>query len=316
MIVERLWDAIKSARLGCSLGCALMVAGVLLWDVSDRFCWIALGIGLVLGFLGFVIGFSTNGKTPEQLRARALRKIRRECARSRYGLEIVDSAVIRVGREVTMGERAGEAFDATFGRGKARIDFLQTVRFKAPQGYFHLVIPWSGPNMLPHEFFSWMYGHLPFALTLKRGALGSWSNGRWVGPHGEVDHPLARAAEEHPIDLNSGTKWNWEKDDYRIELQWGIMAVPVDKYWYIHVMQTGLQEDLARKSFGLDWYVPRWVAFFLFIKELQLDGEQEKKFLFQPRSLFVFHQELGMDAEDLMPLEDRVRRPAKIGDLL
>jgi hypothetical protein len=161
-----------------------------------------------------------------------------------------------------------------------------------------------------------MNGHLPASLTLKRGALGSWSNGRWVGPHGEADHPLARAATEHPTDMSSGIEWNQEAGGYRIELQWGVLAVPVRNDWYIHVMQTALHDGLVRSTFGLDWYFARWVAFFLFVNELQLDGEQEKLFLFQPLSLFVFHRELGTDAEDLMPLEATVRRPAKIEDLL
>jgi hypothetical protein len=310
-ILESLWSALKGGRWGCCLGCALLVAAALL---LDRCGWIVLSLPVILGLSGFVIGFATSGKTRIQLRARALRQLHHECARSPYGLQVAESAVFQVAREVTMGERAEEAFRTTFGRGKARVDYLQRVRITSPQGEFHVVIPWSGPHMLPHEFFSWINGDLPAPLALKRGALGSWSNGRWVGPDGEVDHPLARAAREHPIDMYSNIEWNHEIGGNRIELQWGLLAVPIRKEWYIHIVQTALQPGLVRSTFGLDWYFPRWIAFS--VNELQMDGEHAKHFLFQPLSLFVFARELGLDAEDLLPPEAPVKRPLKIEDVV
>jgi hypothetical protein len=312
MILERLWSAAKGAGLGVSFGC-LIICAVAVLTQDPR--WLPLFFSpLVLGLMGLVIGFATSGKTPDQLRARALRLLHKECSRSRRGLEVVGSEVIQVGRDVTLGERADQLILAHFQRGRTRVDYLQTVHLAAPEGDFHLVIPWSGPTMLPHEFFCWMDGHLPSSVTLKRGAFGSWGSGRWVGPHGEADHPLARAAEDHPVNLNTGVEWDWEKGRYKIHLQWGVQAVPLSENVYVHFAQTALH-GVVRSRFGLDWYWDRAVAFFLFVKELKFDMKQERTFLFQPKSLLVLHRMLGRDEEDILPLEDRLTRPASLEDL-
>jgi hypothetical protein len=212
---------------------------------------------------------------------------------------------------VTTSEHLTEAVKAHLWRGKARVDCVQAIRIACAEGEFYLVVPWSGRDMLAHEFFSWMSGKLAGPLALARGVFGSWDSGDWIGPTGSRDDPLAKAAQEAGSSLSNGIEWNWEKGRLKIELQWGLQAVPVEKNRYLHVMHTA-QLGIFRKIFGLDWYTERRGAFAEFVSHLQLEGQQESRFPFPANSLVVLDRLTVEQVPDVLPVDDVLDvRPAE-----
>jgi hypothetical protein len=301
MVGARLWSATKWAAYAIAIGIVLGVAMVFIhadW-AAGTFC-IAPAL---LGSAGFLIGLLTGGKTPEQLRDRVVQAVQKECRGSQQGLRFLGAQTIPVGPKVTTSEHLTEAVKAHLWRGKARVDCVQAIRIGAPDGEFHLVVPWSGGDMLAHEFFRWMSGRLPGSVALARGVLGSWSSGDWIGPSGSREDPIAQAAEKAGGDLIEGIEWNWEKGRLKIELPWGLQAVPAERDPYVHLMHTA-QLGIFRKTFGLDWYVKRRRAFAAFVSTVQQEGKQSSRFPFPANSFIVLQGLVVEEAPEVMRADE------------
>ena len=196
---------------------------------------------------------------PIPVQQKALLAIGKQAGKA--GLTMGPHRVLMVGAGVSTQERLGQALSARFNPfgGKVRVDRVLQVRLEgSPITPFVLSVPYSGNRALAHELASLLPGTLPSSLSLVRGAMGSWSSGRFEGPEGPED-PVAEAASDE-FEIGDGVEWNWEEGKTIIKLEWGLQAVPTPEGQTLHVMQTAKHGILSR-GFGLDWYVERQRAF-------------------------------------------------------
>lgn len=291
MFLESFWRGAKYGLLGLALG--FVIGCVAIPFNTNVAAWLFCGGSFVLIVAGVLFGFITGFKTVEQRQERAYWAVKKECSRSEWELRILDEEVIQVSdRKVTSGEKISEALSARFGGGKARIDSVQAIRIGCPEGDFYLVIPWSGYDMMAHEFVSLERGYLPCALGLARSEFfGLSMGGVWIGPNGHENHPIAKEADRHgrregTVSLDEGIEWDWFKGNLKSKLKWGLQAIPAAADSYLHLMHTA-QIGIFRKRFGLDWYLRRRAAFADFVSRLRLNMEQDRHFLFPCSSLEI-----------------------------
>ncbi len=181
------------------------------------------------------------------------------------GFTVAGSRVLVVGEEVSFGESVGRAVAVrlkSFGT-SVRTDRLVQVKVLGALAPYVVSVPFTGGSRLGHEFASCLDVSLPTNLFLLRGAMGSWSLGRFETSAGEED-PIAEMAGE---DLGDGIEWNIDVGNGVVKMKWGLQAVGVTPGRTMHVIQTAKIVGL-RSKFGVSWYGKRQKAFLKFAELL------------------------------------------------
>lgn len=201
---------------------------------------------------------------PTDYQQRTLATVAAEAAK--HGIQTLGTKVVALGDEVSAQDNMSAALRASFGfGGRFRVDRAQSIALRPQNGdLVLLVIPWSRAVRLAHEYASILPGTMPSCLKLGRGLMGSWSTGRFMGTRGGESDPIAQAAERD-ASINDGIEWNWESGRLKIELSWGLQAVPFDASRTLHVMHTA-DRGIVFRDFGVRWYFDRRVAFTKFIQ--------------------------------------------------
>jgi len=177
--------------------------------------------------------------------------VHRECRRVGQGLRVESCEIIPKSEEISISLTKFSKFSQTLLKQSRSIiitDSLQIFHISSSDTDFHLVIPWSGKLILPHEFFSIIPGRLPGSIAMVRKMLHT----EWIGVDGGGQDTLAQAANAYGRALKKGVTWgwfggdrpgvwNWNNRRGQLSLKWGIQAIPLNKERFLHIMQTGYQ---------------------------------------------------------------------------
>ena len=143
-------------------------------------------------------------------------------------------------------------------RGALRTDSLQAFQIRVGNAMFLLTIPWSGGQILPHEFATVVAGTLPTSLIFNRSLL----DGNFATSAGESD-PLAEEFGR-VYDLTDGISWDHDEGRLTIKVGWGLQLLPLGDGRIVHVMKTA-QHGIFSKDFALPWYAKKVTAFSTFL---------------------------------------------------
>jgi len=184
--------------------------------------------------------------------------IQREAAAA--GMQVVGVRTIAIGEAVTQQEAFAERMKAAipFVRGALRTDSLQAFQIRVGNAMFLLTIPWSGGQILPHEFATVVAGTLPTSLIFNRSLL----DGNFATSAGEND-PLAEELGR-VYDLTDGISWDHDEGRLTIKVGWGLQLLPLGDGRIVHVMKTA-QHGIFSKDFALPWYAKKVTAFSTFL---------------------------------------------------
>lgn len=184
--------------------------------------------------------------------------IQREAAAA--GMQVVGVRTIAIGEAVTQQEAFAERMKAAipFVRGALRTDSLQAFQIRVGHAMFLLTIPWSGGQILPHEFATVVAGALPTSLIFNRSLL----DGNFATSAGEND-PLAEEFGR-AYDLTDGISWDHDEGRLTIKVGWGLQLLPLGDGRIVHVMKTA-QHGIFSKDFALPWYAKKVTAFSTFL---------------------------------------------------
>ena len=200
------------------------------------------------------------------------------CSRSPNGLAIRNVQVLALDEAVTFGESflsslAGQATgERTF-----RVDALQLVDLDSSRGAVHLILPWSGADQMPHELWSVVEWHLPWAVALKQDYGGLLR--RWVWEDGPraASGALSSALTALGKAMYGDVPVAKSAADATIEIEWAVQAVPLDKARYVFAAQSAPR--LLGPAFDLDGYLGKRARFEQSLADLSLGGAATFGFL-------------------------------------